>query len=66
MPPLFKLPDAYSLLQALEPKPMLIPTWLEWNMHYGVGPERSLIPIQGEELMTVDSTVNAGRTVNIP
>jgi hypothetical protein len=62
MPPLFKLPDAYSLRQALEPKPMVIPTWLEWIMHYGVGPERSLIPIQGEELMTV----SAGRTVNVP
>ena len=63
VPPLFKLLDAYSLRQAPEPKPMVIPTWSEWNVHYGVGPERNLIPIQGEELMTVD-TVNAGRISN--
>ena len=65
MPPLFKLPDAHSSRQALEPKPMVIPTWSEWNVHYGVRPERSLIPIQGEELMTAD-TENAGRALNTP
>ena len=66
MPPLFKLPDVYSLRQALEPKPMVIPMWSEWNVYYGVRPERCLIPIQqGEELMTAD-TENAGRTLNTP
>jgi hypothetical protein len=64
LPPLFKLPEAYSLRQALDPKKFVVPTWTEsWNVHYGVGPDRN--HMQGEELMTVEGD-GAGRPVHIP
>ena len=51
LPPLFKLPEAYLLRQALDPsKKIVVPTWTEWNVHYGVGTDRN--HMQGEELMT--------------
>jgi hypothetical protein len=63
LPPLFKLPEAYSLRQALDPKKIVVPTWTEWNVHYGVGPDRN--HMQGEELMTVEGE-GAGRPVYVP
>ena len=63
LPPLFKLPEAYLLRQALDPKKIVVPTWTEWNVHYGVGPDRN--HMQGEELMTVEGE-GARRPVYVP
>ena len=49
LPPLVRLPDTLSLRQAMEPHNVIVPTWLVWNAHYGVGPDR--IPIMEEDLL---------------
>ena len=63
LPPLFRLPEAYLLRQALDPKKIVVPTWTEWNVRYGVGPDRN--HLQGEELMTVEGE-GAVRPVYVP
>ena len=64
LPPLMKMPDAMSLRQAMEPLEMTVPTWAEWNTHYGVGPAR--VPIAGEELLMSVEEHDAGRIVKVP
>jgi hypothetical protein len=65
LPPLVKLPDALSLRQALAPKELLVPTWTEWNAHFGVNPRE--VRIRGEELMTIEGRdAETGRRVWVP
>lgn len=66
LPPLMKLPDALSLRQAIEPHAISVPSWQEWDAHYGVGPGR--VQVAGEDvLMTVEAADPAvGRVVDVP
>ena len=64
LPPLMKLPDALSLRQAIEPHPISVPTWQEWDVHYGVGPDR--VQVVGEEVLVSVEAAGAGRTVDVP
>ena len=66
LPPLMKLPDTMSLRQALAPHSVVVPTWAEWNAHYGVGPPHLRHPINGEELVSMDGEPGNGRTVLVP
>ena len=64
LPPLMKLPDAMSLRQAMEPQQITVPTWAEWNAHYGVGANR--VMVEGEDLLLSVAEGEAGRTVWVP
>jgi hypothetical protein len=66
LPLLMKLPDTMSLRQALAPHSVVVPTWAEWNAHYGVGPPHLRHPINGEELVSMDGEPGDGRTLSVP